>query len=151
MKSGRRVKLPKVQPTPEKVYADRRSFMKKVAYGSIFAATAGVWGYRGIAAPADRDKILAPGLDRADILKLFPVARNAQFDPKDLPFTEAVVAGSHNNFYEFIAGGGGPVWKYVDKFKVDPWTIEVGGECHKPRRFDLDDLFRFEQEERVYR
>ena len=29
--------------------------------------------------------------------------------------------------------------------------MEVGGECHKPRTFDLDDLFGFEQEERVYR
>ena len=33
---------------------------------------------------------------------------------------------------------------------VDPWKVEVTGECDKPRTFDLDDLLAFEQEERVY-
>jgi sulfoxide reductase catalytic subunit YedY len=64
--------------------------------------------------------------------------------------TPREVAGSHNNFYEFLAGQGGQVGRFVDEFEVEPWKVEITGECHKPLTLDLDDLFAFEHEERVY-
>ena len=84
--------------------------------------------------------------------KVFPARRNAGFDPPNLELTDRLVAATHNNFYEFLPNRGGPVWQYtISRFEVEPWKVEVSGECHKPRTFDLDDLFGFEQEERVYR
>ena len=84
---------------------------------------------------------------------VFPPKRNqayslpADIDPRMTPRGTAAV---HNNFYEFIPGRGGPVWEHVDDFKVDPWKVVVSGECHEPQTLDLDDLFGFEHEERVY-
>jgi sulfoxide reductase catalytic subunit YedY len=59
-------------------------------------------------------------------------------------------AASHNNFYEFLPGRGGPVWKHVGDFQVKPWKVEISGACSKPITLDLDDLFAFAHEERLY-
>ena len=64
--------------------------------------------------------------------------------------TPRLAAATHNNYYEFLFGGGGPVWKHTGKFVVDPWTVEVGGLCRKPLKLGLEDLFRFPHEERLY-
>jgi sulfoxide reductase catalytic subunit YedY len=64
--------------------------------------------------------------------------------------TPREVAASHNNFYEFLPGRGGPAWRHAEAFQVKPWKVEVHGECAKPRTYDLDDLLEFPQEERVY-
>jgi sulfoxide reductase catalytic subunit YedY len=84
---------------------------------------------------------------------VFPPERNqayslpAEVDPRMTPRATAAV---HNNFYEFIPGRGGPVWEHVEDFKVDPWKVVVSGECHEPQTLELDDLFGFDHEERVY-
>jgi sulfoxide reductase catalytic subunit YedY len=36
-------------------------------------------------------------------------------------------------------------------FVTSPWQVQVGGLVNNPKTFDLDDLRRFEQEERIYR
>jgi len=54
------------------------------------------------------------------------------------------------NFYEFTTSKKG-VAALAEGFKTSPWTVEVGGLVNRPRTFDLDDLSKFEQEERVYR
>ena len=69
---------------------------------------------------------------------------------KSLKLTDLEAITSHNNFYEFLPGRGGPVWKHTGEFKVQPWKIDVTGECSKPTTFDLDELLKFEQEERTY-
>ena len=59
-------------------------------------------------------------------------------------------AAQHNNFYEFLSGRGGPVWQFCGDFEVEPWQVEISGECNNPMTLDLDDLFAFDHEERVY-
>ena len=84
---------------------------------------------------------------------VFPPERNQAYSlPADVAprMTPRATAAMHNNFYEFIPGRGGPVWEHVEDFKVDPWKVLVSGECHEPQTLDLDDLFGFEHEERVY-
>lgn len=72
--------------------------------------------------------------------------------PKDQPqkTIDEKEAGSHNNFYEFLPGEGGFVFPLTKDFEVEPWKVEIGGECNKPRTFDLDDLNAMGLEERVY-
>jgi sulfoxide reductase catalytic subunit YedY len=85
--------------------------------------------------------------------EVFPTKRNPQFSiPSGITptVTERELSATHNNFYEFLPGKGGPVWEYTADFKVEPWAVEVTGECAKPRTFDLDALFGFAQEERLY-
>jgi sulfoxide reductase catalytic subunit YedY len=59
------------------------------------------------------------------------------------------VAG-YNNFYEFTVSKEG-VASLAENFRTSPWMVEVGGLVNKPKTFDLDDLLKFEQEERIYR
>jgi sulfoxide reductase catalytic subunit YedY len=153
-----------LEPTAESLFMTRRSVLRRLAAGSIAmtgtgagAAMLATGGGNPVAAAAaaaidaqTRKKILAPGVKREDILKLFPFDRPDRFDP-DFKLTDPLAAGTHNNFYELLTGGGGPAWQFADKFIVDPWQVQVTGECRKPRTFDLDDLFKFEHEERVYR
>ena len=95
--------------------------------------------------------LLQPPLERPD---LFPTTRNPAYRVPEAiqrrQLTPREVAASHNNFYEFLPGRGGPVWKHVEKFEVEPWKVKVSGQCYQPMTLDLDDLFGFEQEERIY-
>lgn len=138
-----RSKLPKLEVTDPDIFHNRRQFVKGIAGASLLT----------IANPAlhAQEKVRTPldvPLKKDDI---FPVKRNPKYDPKDLQITDRLTAATHNNFYEFLPGRGGPVWKYTEKFKVEPWEIEITGECSKPMKFSLDDIFKFEQEERLYR
>jgi sulfoxide reductase catalytic subunit YedY len=132
-------------PTDQAVFFNRRAFLKA-------ACSIGLFG--GPAACA-----LAEGEQEA--LVQAPFARPGVFPAKrveepGLPngvgtrLTPRREAARHNNFYEFLPGRGGEVWKHVGDFEVEPWTLEVRGECHKPMSLDLDDLFSFDHEERLY-
>ena len=56
----------------------------------------------------------------------------------------------YNNYYEFSTNKSA-VAKAATQFITTPWTVEVGGLVGKPRTFDLMDLLKIEQEERIYR
>jgi sulfoxide reductase catalytic subunit YedY len=153
-------RLPKLKPVDPSTYWGRRNFLKQMGFGG--AALAGLGAVAGpglgssahgeIIKPDDkRYPVIAPALKKKEILAKFPYKRNADFNPKGMKLTDQLAAGSHNNFYEFLPGQGGPVWRLTGKFKVDPWKVEVTGLCEKPTTFDLDDLFKFDQEERVYK
>jgi len=58
----------------------------------------------------------------------------------DEPLTAEAAAARTCNFYEFTVSK--QVWRYVDRFRPVPWTLEVGGLVAKPRTFDLDDLLK---------
>lgn len=137
-----RSKLPKLEITDPEIFHTRRNFVKGIAGASLLT----------IANPAFTQEKQRTPLDLP--LKrdgVFPVKRNPEFNPKDLKLTDRLVAATHNNFYEFLPGRGGPAWKFTEKFKVEPWKIEITGECVKPQTFDLDDLFKMAHEERVYK
>lgn len=131
------------QPTPPGVFLGRREFCKSAAASLLLPAC-----IQDLAAEGSDEtaRILRPPLERPGV---FPAPRTMSV-PLGERRTERLTAATHNNFYEFLPGRGGPVWKYVDKFAVDPWTIEVVGDCKKPGKIGLEDLFRFEHEERLY-
>ena len=57
---------------------------------------------------------------------------------------------NYNNFYEFDTSKGG-VARAAKGFVTRPWAVAVEGLVNKPKVFDLDELLKFQQEERVYR
>lgn len=144
--------LPRADVTPEAVFENRREFIRRL----------GALGLVGVAAPSLTGAFCAPpAIDDPSLLQppferpgSFPAKRNDQFavpntiDRKELTARET--AAAHNNFYEFLPGRGGPVWEHVGDYRVEPWKIEIKGECAKPQTLDLDDLFEFDQEERIY-
>ena len=130
--------------TPPDVFFGRREFLAALGWGVLSAP-------RAFSGSAEQAGLLEPPYQRPD---RFPARRSKRYDvPAAIPrrtLTPREVAASHNNFYEFLPGRGGPAWKYAGDFKVEPWKVEVTGECQKPVTLDLDDLLRFELEERVY-
>jgi len=135
----------RLEPTPREVYFNRRRFVGAVAAGAAVLAAPGWGGQAG-----DEARILAAPLSRPGV---FPAKRAASFSlPEGIAqrTTPRRVAATHNNFYEFLPGRGGEVWRFTKDFEVEPWKIEVTGECDKPATFDLDALFAFPHEERLY-
>jgi sulfoxide reductase catalytic subunit YedY len=57
---------------------------------------------------------------------------------------------NYNNFYEFSTDKR-EVAAESKGFVTRPWAVDVGGLVNKPQVFDLDELLKFGQEERVYR
>jgi sulfoxide reductase catalytic subunit YedY len=57
---------------------------------------------------------------------------------------------NYNNFYEFATDKRTVAAKST-KLVTRPWTIEVDGSVHRPAVFGIEDLLRFDQEERIYR
>jgi sulfoxide reductase catalytic subunit YedY len=138
--------IPSLESTSPEVFFDRRKFLAVMALG-IIAAPAAIRSAHG---NKSKSGLLFEPLSRPDV---FPTKRNPIYQLPDglkKELTPRKAAASHNNFYEFLPGRGGPVWKYVDAFEVEPWKIEIAGECNNPMTLDLDDLFKFKHEERLY-
>ena len=57
---------------------------------------------------------------------------------------------NYNNFYEFSTDKQA-VAGLAKNFTTKPWTVEVSGLVNNPKTFDMDDLRKFGQEERIYR
>jgi sulfoxide reductase catalytic subunit YedY len=132
-----------LEPTPPEVFFDRRRFIAALGLGAVAAGT-------GVAQTVSERQPIEVPLERPDV---FPPKRN---DAYALPagiataLTPRIKAATHNNYYEFLPGRGGPAWQFTGNFEVEPWKVEVTGACAKPATFDLDALFAFAHEERLY-
>ena len=123
--------------TDKELYLNRRQFIQTASLG---AAGLGA----GLLAPG----LLGPTGAAWGATKLDNVAKGKFFT--DEPQTPLKDITSYNNFYEFGTDKGDPK-RHSGSFKTRPWTVEVEGEVHKPRTFDIDELLKLPLEERVYR
>lgn len=142
--------LPERLTTPEDVYLNRRQILRAMGLG-VLAASLPL--PLSCSTPADPELLahgLAPALGKR-YADLFPAKPNPQYGVGDRKVTPEKDAGGINNFYEFTTTKD-EVWKLGRGYKVDPWTVEVGGLVKKPRTLDLDALLKgFPLEERLYR
>jgi sulfoxide reductase catalytic subunit YedY len=122
--------VPASEATPESVFMNRRELLRAaVASGLVLAAGP-------FALADDKD---GP----------YPAKRNDKYK-LDRNLTDEKTATETSNFWEFTKKK--PAVKYVSKkFKPEPWKVEVSGLCNKPATFDIDDLRKFDHEERLYR
>ncbi len=121
--------FPEREATPEHVYWNRRRFLTTLGTAAIGAS-----GFFRHAAAADSP---------------FPAKRNPKYQ-LDRPITAEGPVTHYNNFYEFTEKK--EVWKLVDRFKTEPWTIKISGRVEKPQTLDLDKLRHWiPLEERLYR
>ncbi|MHC4955062.1 MAG: protein-methionine-sulfoxide reductase catalytic subunit MsrP [Planctomycetota bacterium] len=131
--------LPESEATPESVFLARREFLRRagIAAGSALFLSS-----------------IACGDDTEALKVLKKYARKFTKNEKyklDRPLSKEVHAVTFNNFYEFTTTKN-RVWKLVDKFKTEPWQIEIGGLAKKKGKHDLDDILKkLPQEERLYR
>ncbi len=85
----------------------------------------------------------------------FPlIARGATQNPEftlDRPLTPEWAATSYNNYYEFSTDKQ-KIKDLAKGFKPRPWTVEIKGQCGKPRVWGIEDLEKeMPIEERLYR
>ncbi|MBS1794668.1 MAG: protein-methionine-sulfoxide reductase catalytic subunit MsrP [Acidobacteria bacterium] len=124
--------------TPEKVYLNRRNFIRAALLGGTTLATG--LTYRFFNPPPAREAVTA---------KIEDVRQTADFKSEEKPNSFEEIT-NYNNYYEFSTDKRG-VARAAEGFVTRPWTIEVGGMAQKPKVFGIDELLKFEQEERVYR
>jgi len=108
--------------TPEPVYLGRRQFLR----------TCGL----GLAANA-----LLPRLARAATFG-FPDSLNPAYKLAGVKLTSYDDITGYNNFYEWGLDKGDPKTNANRGWKTEPWTIEIGGLCGKPGKYDVNDLVK---------
>ena len=124
--------------TDEKTYLNRRNFIRAGLLAGTTLATAGV--YRFINPPPPKEVVTA---------EIQNIIQPPDFRAEEKLNTFEEIT-NYNNFYEFSTSKTA-VARKAENFITRPWTIEVGGLVQKPKTFGIEDLLKFEQEERIYR
>ena len=118
--------------TPEKLYNNRRQFLKYA--GSAIGASALVSLLPGHLQAAPQQAALRP----------------SKYDTSEKINSYADVT-TYNNYYEFGTDKADPA-RNSRAFATTPWTVEVTGMVQKPAKYALDDLLRgVTMEDRIYR
>src|SRR5258707_15748186 len=122
VEAGRPWQMPDYAVTPEAQYLRRREFLRLFGYG--IAGTA-----------------LLPATMRAASAG-FPDSLNPSFKLEVAKLTSEDSITSYNNFYEWGFAKGQPQELSNKGWKTDPWTLEIGGLCAKPRKIDVNELIK---------
>src|SRR5438105_1873677 len=123
----------------KKLYLNRREFIRAAGVTGV-AAAAGAIGAEALV----EAKGAAHGRKLANIKKSPLSVANEKINSwEDIT--------SYNNYYEFGQDKDDPA-RSSGKFKSEPWTVTVDGECNKKGVMNLEDVLKGETlEERVYR
>jgi sulfoxide reductase catalytic subunit YedY len=124
-------KIPSSEITREQLFLSRRQFMGAAA-GLSAAALLAACGMPAAAPTSEAQPADARTDELGDPLNSFEQITN------------------YNNYYEFTTDKQG-VASLAAGFQTSPWEVQVGGLVNKPTTFALEDLLKFEQEERIYR
>lgn len=129
--------IPSSEITPESVYLNRRNFLRAGLLGGTAIASHVI--YRAINPLPEQETVTTPLTD----------VKKSEFAAAESPDSFETIT-NYNNYYEFSTGKTA-VARKAQGFVTRPWTVEVGGMVHKPKVFDIDELLKFDQEERIYR
>jgi sulfoxide reductase catalytic subunit YedY len=124
--------------TPEHLYLSRRAFLKGL--GLLSAGTL-------LLSSCDSEEATTP-IHTATPSPPPRTTRTA--DEYGDPLNTFDDITTFNNFYEFTTDKSA-VARASQDFITSPWTVQVDGLVRTPKTYDLDDLMKFQQEERVYR
>ena len=125
--------------TPESVFLNRRNFIKAGVFAGSIAATASI--YRYFSPEAGNSSIDAA-------FQAIPEQKSIAESGETANTYEEIT--HYNNFYEFSTTKTA-VAKKAEKFVTRSWIVEVGGLVQNPKTFDIGELLKFDQEDRIYR
>jgi methionine sulfoxide reductase catalytic subunit len=117
--------------TEYRLYLNRREFMLGAAALALAPSAAAAGAPAG---PATGQPLQA--------------AKNEKLSIADKP-TSFKDATTYNNFFEFGVNKEDPV-RYAHMLRPRPWSIQVDGLVHKPKRYDIEEILKIPLEERVY-
>ena len=127
--------------TDEKLFLNRRNFIKSIAAGAVLAP-----GFSMMAAPVKAAKII-PSADPNT--SLYPASRNRSYTV-ERAMSDEYDATTYNNFYEF--GSHKSIYRAAEALEPRPWTLAIDGLVEKKQVLDFDALVhKMPLEERVYR
>jgi methionine sulfoxide reductase catalytic subunit len=138
-------KIKSSEITDKQLYLNRRLFMKGAALAGTLTATSLL--YRKLNPPPVE---LPKGERIANFAKqASDGAFNNGYSTKEAltPFEDIT---NYNNFYEFSTDKIS-VAREAKSFVTNPWSVTVSGLVNKPKTFALEELLKFQLEERVYR
>ena len=124
--------------TPERDYLNRRNFIRAGLLAGTGIATGLAYRYFN---PTPLPPVEVKEIANVEMPKTFST------DEKPNAFEDIT---NYNNYYEFGTNKGDPA-RNAHKLITSPWTVEVGGMVQKPRIFGIEELLKFDQEERIYR
>src|SRR5690242_5904861 len=124
--------------TSESDYLNRRNFIR-----------AGLLAGTGLATGLAYRYFNPTPLPPVEVKNISNIAIPKSFSTDEKPNTFDDIT-TYNNYYEFGTNKGDPS-RNAQKLLTRPWTVDVGGMVQKPGTFDIDELLRFDQEERIYR
>lgn len=131
-------KIKSSEITPESVYLNRRNFVRAGLIVSSVGATSAAY------------RFLSPSWTSPPPSSNPASETASSKGPEAEDLTSFQDITNYNNFYEFSTTKTA-VARAARDFVTRPWTLEVRGLVHRPGVFDIDEILRFEQEERVYR
>ena len=135
--------------TPEAVYHNRRAFMK-VGFATGTAVLTGAV-YRHFNPTLSTKELETSVVAPTAALPNEPNASKVIGGGQNILVPNTLEEITHyNNYYEFSTQKSA-VAKAAEHFITTPWVVEIGGLVGKPHVFDLMDLLKIEQEERIYR
>jgi sulfoxide reductase catalytic subunit YedY len=145
-------KIPASEITPERLFWQRRQFVKQLTLGGAAMMTACAAPDAAVNEPSSDMTVVPTGTASADASTVVE-ATSVPDDPRDelggaLTSYEAVTG--YNNYYEFTTDKEA-VAAAASSFVVQPWSVVVDGMVQKPGQFALEDLLAIESEERIYR
>jgi sulfoxide reductase catalytic subunit YedY len=149
-------KIKESEVTPEEVYLSRpRNNQRAQLSRRQFLAGAGTLAAGAfLAACGVKEQAVELPTATTDlattIIEASQVEAEGRTDELGDPVNDYIDITNYNNFYEFTTDKGGVSAK-ARNFITSPWKVEVSGFVNKPKTFDIDDLRKFEQEERIYR
>jgi sulfoxide reductase catalytic subunit YedY len=127
------LKIDPSEITPKRLYLSRRQFI-----GSASAVVAGA-----LALAACKGNI--PTVETGT-----PTSAGASTDELGDPLTTFQDITHYNNYYEFSTNKEA-VADLAANFPISPWSIEISGLVSNPKTYSIEDLQKFEPEERIYR
>jgi len=143
--------VPSSEITPERVYLDRRRFIKTAAAGaaaglvpSSLAACTDEAGAAGAPVAGGSSVVPAPAQE-------IPARFRGMESELGEPLNSWEEVTTYNNFYEFGTGKSDPA-ENSGQFRPRPWTVAIEGHVNKPGDYRLEDfLAPHAIEDRVYR
>lgn len=129
------------QETPPAVALNRRQWLRRAGWSAGLAAVGGGAWYMGQRWwQGDDAQVIASGESAAPALRAFyPAAREKQF-VYEREETPRLAAARYTNFYEFSRTKA--VWRFVQDFEPQPWSLTIDGLCRAPLKLDLEAFHR---------
>jgi methionine sulfoxide reductase catalytic subunit len=128
--------------TDEKLYVNRREFIRAAGLAAGAAGGAGVfWAADATLSAAEP----APHGRKLENVQPSPLSVTNERANSWEQIT------TYNNFYEFGTDKEDPAL-YAKSLRTEPWTVEIAGEVAKPAKYALEDILKGQTlEDRIYR